>query len=218
MKKLDRLSILFAAVAAVAVAPQAVAQSQGQNRNFRTPSDSVNLDGTPVAAIVLPGSNQSSVTNNYYTTNNTNNYATSTPSPAPAPSYVYVDTSSPAPAPSPAVVQTPAPAPVQTPAPPAPAPSVPAPPAPAPAPVVTITTASPPPPAPAPWVSTSCGGAEGSCEYTLVTPTTGGYTTTPIDYFSGMPAAGNNGYAQADAYANQPAPAPAAPYVWWDQP
>ena len=73
----------IAPVAAVAVAPQAVAQSQGQNRNFRTPSDSVNLDGTPVAAIVLPGSNQSSVTNNYYTTNNTNNYATSTPSPAP---------------------------------------------------------------------------------------------------------------------------------------
>lgn len=212
MKTLDRLSILFAAVATLAATPHAVAQVQGQNRNFRTPSDSVNLDGTPVAAIVLPGTNQSSVTNNYYATNNTNNYAA--PSPAPAPSYGYVEPSAPAPAPAPAPV-------AQIPAPPAPAPAPAAtPPPPAPEPVITITTASePPPPAPAPWVSTSCGGAEGSCEYTLVTPdSSGGHTWTPIDAVSGMEAAGGNGYAQATAYANQPPAAPAAPAVWWEQP
>lgn len=122
--KLAKLSVLFAAVAAVTCSGNVLAQSQ--IRAFQTPSDSVNTDGIAVAAWVqgLNSSSSNNTTNNNYFNTNTSNSANSyfggdtavvsAPAPAPAPTPVYV---APAPDPTPVVV-APAPAPTPTPTPP----------------------------------------------------------------------------------------------------
>ncbi len=133
--KLAKLSVLFAAVAAVTCSGNVLAQSQ--IRAFQTPSDSVNTDGIAVAAWVqgLNSSSSNNTTNNNYYNSNTTNAGGSFNSGGGDNSTVIVAGPAPAPAPTPA----PAPAPAPTPA-PAPAPA----PTPAPAPPPTSVSAAPP--------------------------------------------------------------------------